>query len=138
MKKLIIICTCFLLLGCSNKSVVINIYDNEKNTKETNSINEKVEDQTNKNFKLDEIKEKTKDSLETISEWYDNNKEKIKDINKEIIEEDKGNIKNLLDRVKKWYKENKDEIKETVEKEINDDKKIIQNFFNKIKKWITI
>ena len=53
---------------------------------------------------------KIKDSIVEIAKnsyaWYEENKDELKEISKEILEEDKTTIKNAFDNTKNWYEEN--------------------------------
>jgi hypothetical protein len=71
--------------------------------------------------------------LPYIKDWYNENKDELKDINSEIIENDKNAVNGWIDSAKNWYNENKDEIKDSVKEQYNSDKETIEDLYNKIK-----
>lgn len=109
MKKiLLIIPICLLCFGCGK--ITININDNtdmkekaiekaiEKKAEEfENKIEEEIDDEESN---LDKAKDKIKDAYESAKTWYEENKDEIKGINEEIIEEDKQTIKKFYDSLK--------------------------------------
>ena len=109
--------------GCrkTDKNITINIYEN--------SVKEEINEEINDNISSVE----DMSNIEQAKDWYDKNKDDVKDINKEIIESDKEAITNIIDDTKSWYDENKDELKETSKEIYNNDKETLIDLYNKIK-----
>ena len=173
MKKfLIIACASLMCFGCGKKNnITINIYENEgsekveikeeskTNDRDTKVIGETVVEENKDNSQnsstkeessLDTAKGKVKETYDKIKNWYDENKDELKDINKEILQEDTDTIKDIanqaktwydektsedsdsvLAKVKLWYNDNKDNIKDTAKETLNQDKETLSDLFNK-------
>lgn len=160
MKKfLIIIFLSFLCLGCG-KNITINVYENSDSEKvqiteenKSNNENSKVvkeitiieksnnssnqnndlDTSTKENSTLKTIKDKATDSYNSAKNWYDNNKDELKEINKEIMQDDIDTINSMADKTKTWYSENKDEIKDTAKDKYNEAKSALKDLFGKLK-----
>lgn len=163
MKKIIFVfAICLLCIGCSKneKNITINIYENsdtneikdeikveesykleDKNTtnppEESNQIKQTHDSNSQNNvdeeYTFDKITNKVKDTYNTAKTWYDTNKDEIKDINSDIIENDKNNIDGFIDKTTTWYEENKEELKQESLNIYNNDKQTIEDLYNKIK-----
>lgn len=80
------------------------------------------------NFTQDESK------IEKVKNWYNDNKDGLKNISSDIIEEDINSVKNMFGSAKNWYNDNKDELKNSVDEIYNNDKDTLNNLYKKIKK----
>lgn len=157
MKKFLLITfMCLFCFGCgkTEKNITINIYENKDTEVKENLTDEDKEksnietnfNNTNENIIKEEIEEDTKiehpnegvvDNVESNNKtdnWYSKNKDEIKDISKEIIENDVNNINNLIDSAKNWYNDNKEDLKSASDDVISNDKEIISNLLDKFKK----
>ena len=155
MKRIILIfIICLLVSGCgkTEKNITINIYENndkqevteeikkEENKKDIEDENEIVKDNfselntesNDKKTTASKITEKVKDTYNGAKNWYNANKEELKDINNQIVENDKNTIDTWIDKTTSWYEENSDELKKSSEEIYNNDKKIIEDLYNKI------
>jgi len=142
-KNIFILIVCLFCFGCSK--IEINIYEKseEKDTtkyqeKEYDSDKEKIEENLIKNNpNTDENVDlgKEESTFNNVKDWYSENKEEIKDTNKEIIENDKNTIKEAIDKTKDWYSENKEEIKDTNKEIIEENKNAIKNLYDDVKNW---
>ena len=171
MKKfLLIVFICLLCFGCGkNNNITVNVYEkdngekveikkNGENIMETeihNDVEKVIEDNLNEKDSddestLQEVKDKVKGTYNKAKDWYNENKDELKEINKEILEEDKQTVKEVVDKAKNWYNEktsedsnsvlgkikswynnNKDTVKDTVKESLNNDKESLNNLFNK-------
>ncbi len=158
MKKLIVlIIFCILCSGCGkeNKTIIVNVYDNhdkideKTNTYEdvsTSEYDEKTVIQENETFIKDsnvnnsisdsstdiiteEIKEESK--LNKIKSWYQSNKDDIKDISDDILENDKKTLMNLYDNARSWYDDNKEELNSSVNNVYKGDKSTLKDLYDK-------
>ena len=95
--------------------------ENQSNEKQNNDIkveqqttqsNNQASAQTNSESTLGKVKDKTINTYNNAKDWYNTNKDELKDINGEIVEEDKNTINDLIDKAKDWYNTNKGSIKE--------------------------
>lgn len=157
MKKIfILLILCMICVGCGKEenNITINVYEN------TNSAKEDVQDieveevmDTNINNGVDKetiIKEESNSATSTKSnadintskisenvskakEWYDENKDELKEISTDIVNEDKETITEMVDSVKNWYSENKDDLTDTATEIYNNDKETILGLYDKMK-----
>lgn len=160
MKKIILILIISLFLfGCSKKEekIIINVYNNEVVSEETKEekVNEVKEDTINSNASGDMKKEKieVENSVSNITEeenepkqnlpienkenskqnWYTENKDELKNISKEIIEQDKEVISDAITNIKDWYNQNKDELTEISNEIYYEEKETLTDLYNKFK-----
>ena len=173
MKKILIILFASLLcFGCGKRNnITININENEKSN--TSQINEEIKENSKdtikddlvedtkkqdntissdseKGLNLDSAKDKAKETYDKVKSWYDENKDELKDINKEILEDDLNTLKeasdklkdwyedktsedsnSILSKVKIWYNNNKDNIKDAAKESLSSDKEVLSDLFNK-------
>ena len=160
MKKIILIFVlCFLCVGCmkNEKNITINIYENkdkeikeevktieeiitedkEKIIKQEQTINEEiVENIPQENISTSQgntVSNKVKDTYNSAKEWYKQNKDELKSINNDILENDKNTINSWIESGKTLYEENKDFIVDETKKIYYNDKQTIEDLYNKIK-----
>lgn len=115
-----------------NKNTSSKVESNDTNTKEEQPAPQYTTE-TSSDFTLDKAKNKVTSTYNSAKNWYDNNKDELKDINSGIVEEDKNTINDLIDKGKNWYNENKDPIKEKITNSYNSDKETLEDLYNKLK-----
>lgn len=152
----------FFCFGCGRdeKNITINIYDNKdsidqnkeavqseedvgrytynESTNTFNSVYDNTEDNKKENesqnqISNDTINDKVVSSVSDAKNWYNSNKDELKDISNEILQDDINNINNLIDSTKDWYNENKDDLVATANEIYYNDKETISDLFDKIK-----
>ena len=114
----------------NDNSSNIDVSSNSEETKEENLDSDNNNTTSSKDSKLDSIKEKAKDKYNTAKSWYDENKEELKEINKDIIQNDIDTVTNATDKVKSWYSDNKDSIKEKAKDKYNTGKEKLKDIFS--------
>jgi len=161
-KNIILLMLIFFLTACAKeeKNIAVNIYkclDQEdciKEKKDNEMTDKKVifnKNQTSKNEKIEYQEQLTpvesfNDNSENeennvyeaekkeLSEWYNENKDELKETSKEILNEDKKFIAEKVDSVKDWYYENKDDIKQVIKDTYEEEKEKLKDIYKKIKK----
>lgn len=114
---------------------VFNEVEQNELKKEEN-INENLDSglsaiESNSNVNNNTSEDKSK--LEEVKDWYNENKDELSDINKEILENDKNTITSIIGSASSWYNENKDELKQTSEEIYNNEKETLKDLYNKLK-----
>jgi len=104
----------------SNNTVVTQKEDNSNNYSVPN------ESTANNNASSNETEEK--------KGWYATNKDELKDISKEILEDDVNSLKGLVSGAKDWFNKNKDGLTEAANDIYYSDKEAINNLKDKFKK----
>lgn len=111
--------------------IVIKEKDNEQVSSSNTQSN--TNENSNEESILDKVTDKVKDTYNGAKDWYNTNKDELKDINGEIVENDKNTINGWIGKAKNWYEENKNELKNSAEEVYNNDKQTIEDLYNKIK-----
>ena len=157
-----VLCFLCVGCGKSEKNITINIYENkEKDIKEeAKTIEEIITEDKEKIIEQEKIKQeqtanegivenipqenistsqgntvsnKVKDTYSSAKEWYNENKDELKSINNDILENDKNTINSWIESGKTLYEENKDLIIDESKKIYYNDKQTIEDLYNKIK-----
>lgn len=122
MKKIILIIVCILCFGCTKeeKYVTINIYENDTTNNNSEEVSDGLTIEENFNDKDNSVNN-SKDSsnsetskVNQIKDWYNKNKDELKNISTEILKNDVDTLNGLVDDAQSWYDDNKDDIKNTV------------------------
>lgn len=66
--------------------------------------------------------------------WYATNKDELKDISKEILEDDVNSIKGIVSGAKDWFNKNKEGLTDAANDVYYSDKDAINELYNKFKK----
>lgn len=138
MKKfLVLIFISLLCFGCGKKSdITINIYENSSDKSQVEEKSKDVEKdlqnssddstESTEETTLDSTKKSTKDKYDSAKEWYNDNKDELKEINREIIQDDIDTITNAKDKAKEWYDDNKNSIKQSAQDKYEESKNKIE------------
>ena len=105
---------------------------NNINKQQSNPVSENNNDNTEQPT-LFKVTDKVKDTYNNAKDWYNANKDELKNINSDIIENDKNTINVWIDSGKSWYEENKDALKQGAKEIYENDKQTINDLYNKIK-----
>ena len=66
--------------------------------------------------------------------WYATNKDELKDISKEILEDDVNSLKGLVSGAKDWFNKNKEGLTDAANDVYYSDKEAINSIKDKFKK----